>query len=882
MAQLSTLLAKLPEISQSRMVSSGHGLWLVWGDEIDKSIQNTLLDYGVMLMAEGTGQALYFCNTTNVFRALARLQVWSRVNAMPVFCQIFPATLQVGYDLSLSLSMDSDYARQVHDRSNSFEVLVHPKFEKTVQGLQGMSTKNVGQQVGLVVGEWHALIADQGLDYESSLRWFFIIKPLGKLGDKESIIGWRDFSSDITELLQKLGIRYVSDVKEGSIFFPLDSLRLLKTFCGDILQLISLAKTDESKNYWPVVMAVVPQGNMPFNEDIPRKAGIDWNKLSPDFPHLHFGDAFLLIDRFKINEARHGTSQINLNSWCNIGLSGDAAGDVRGTMEVALPSAIVLAEGRDCFYCGQRGHIPRNCPTRTMAALHSDVWQELAKYDSNEFDKAFSKIDQAIEAGEVANIYEIMGRKGTLESVLVRGMYEINSFSQLRMLPLIWRSRGKDIPEGLTQLAPEEGEYFWSILQGVVANRSEEVKEALKDASSKYPRSYQHHNINGFLFMEREDYNQALFHWEEAERLSYTPLQQGFFVYLQARLKEVSGEFKEAVKAYGRALVHCPRWIEPMYRQSVCLIKMGFTGQAMDILSELIGRDPNMFNRIMIDPEFERGRVQLMGYLWDKWTETEKIVIGLRKEVKDFIEDINKRFNKEHEFYEPAAEELERLKQLGAINNYVAFRRLIRGTEQYSMRLDTQVRREIMRINNRVESLTDQLRTIQKEAAWFPFPKLLLEFNKDFNYCVEKINWIKTQHLKRADNFRSAIQFVEEVDKRIKTLQGRLVTLRIIRDTTLYVLMLGRNFIWFELLGLGLALATIFSVLFFGESLKDYWFVSGIINQEWEFSKGLVIILSIACLALAAIKSALSFEKRKTELFANIEKEIKAKAPRRY
>ncbi len=148
-------------------------------------------------------------------------------------------------------------------------------------------------------------------------------------------------------------------------------------------------------------------------------------------------------------------------------------------------------------------------------------------------------------------------------------------------------------------------------------------------------------------------------------------------------------------------------------------------------------------------------------------------------------------------------------------NNYVAYRLLIRGTDKFNASLDGEIKREIKRVNANLEYLTDRVRSIQREAAWFPFPKLLLEFNKDFNFCVDKINWIKTQSMKDAENFRRSLVHVEEIEDRIDALQGRLVTLRIIRDSTLFVLMLGKNFIWMELLSLGLALVGIPALLLF-------------------------------------------------------------------
>ncbi|MBI9079908.1 MAG: tetratricopeptide repeat protein [Pseudodesulfovibrio sp.] len=879
------LIEGLPEINQSRLVASGFGLWVTWKGNLNNAVDNTLLEYGALCVAREKDQALWFCNTTEIFRALARLQVWSRVNPMPVFCQVVPLTFLVGYSLEYTVSLSVELDRQDARVSDDFEVVIHPKLKDKVNSLAGLTTEQLGNVEGLAAVEWLRLQVDQGLDYESLRKWFFIIKPLGKMSDKESILGWRDFSVEIIELLQKLGLKYISDVKEGAIFFPLDSFRLLRSFCSEILTLIRTVKEDPEKKYWPIVMAAVAQGNLQFTGDLPNKVELDWNRLTPDYPYVRFMDGFLLSEWFRMDEARYGTDQVSLESWCTLA-SKEGGGYIgHGTMQVLLPDLLVLAEGEECFYCGQKNHKPGDCPSKTLPTPHPQVWHLLAKIDIKDFSKGFNEIDAAVDKEDFSNsILAVMNSKNTLQSVLARAVFEINCPSQLRTLKLVWRSRGKEWADGLKQLAPKEGEFIWDALDALEAGDLPATAELIKQAQLKYQRSYQPHSLWGFWNLENGDANQALFHWQEAERMSFTPLQQGYFSYLQARLMEVEGNLKDAINAYKHANSFSPSWIDPVYRQGVCMVKMGFTGQAMDLFFDLVGRDPHVFNRILVDPEIDRGRVQLMSSLWERWADAEADVEEARLRVEKLTDDIAKRFDESHGFFENANEELERLKKFGVTNNYVAYRLLLKGTEKFGGSLDDEVKREVKRINANLEYLSDRVREIQKEAAWFPFPKLLLEFNKDFNFCVDKINWIKTQNLKDADNFRKSIRLLEEIEDHIDTLQGRLVTLRIVRDSTLFILMLGRNFIWFELVGLGLLLVGVPALVYFTQDVRGN-FIVDMINDEsqrWEISKGLVIILSVSCVALAAIKSAFTFEKRKRELFQQLDDEMRESAPRRY
>ncbi len=883
MSSITDLISRLPEISQSRLVASGFGVWVVWKGKLNNAVQNTLREYGALCVVSDAEQALWFCNTSEVFRALARLQIWAQVNPMPVFCEVIPMTFLVGYEMEFSVSISSELDKQNYGQPNEFEVVIHPKLKEKVDAVASLSTQGIGAVEELAPVEWLGLQADQGKDYETLRKWFYVIKPLGKLADKEAILGWRDFSAEILDLIRQMGLKYVSDIKEGAIFFPLDNFQLLRSFCNEILTLIRSVKEDPDKKYWPVVMAAVSQEGLQFAADLPKKIGLDWNRLVPDFPYLRFMDGFLLSEWFRMSEASYRTAPLSLNSWCTISFKEGGEELGAGTMQVVLPSVLTGNEGNGCYYCGQGNHEAKYCPSKKLPKPQDDIWQRLAKTDVTDFSKGFMELDNDVSTENFSkDMSAVFESKNPLENILSRAVYEINVPSQLRMIEVVWRSQGKEWGEGFNQLVPQEGEFVWDALHLLEAADLDAAENRIKEAQLRYPRSSQPHALWGFWYMEMDDFTQALFHWQEAERLSYTPMQQGYFAYLQARLMEMEGDIKDAIDTYKHANSYSPAWIDPVYRQGVCMVKMGFTGQAMDLFSGLIDRDPNIFNRILIDPELDRGRVQLMMALHDRWYETENDVKKIREKVTNFIKDISRRFDANHAYYALAMAELERLKTLGDTENYVAYKVLMRGAEKFQSRLDTEIRREVKRIDANLEYQSERVREIQKEAAWFPFPKLLLEFNKDFNFCVDKINWIRTQRLKDARRFRKSLLLLDEIEERIEMLQGRLVTLRIVRDSTLFILMLGRNFIWFELVGLGLALISIPTMLYFTQHIQGNWMIDTIREQRWEFTKGLVIILSVLCLVAAALKSTFSFDKRKRELFDMLDEELREAAPRRY
>jgi len=89
--------------------------------------------------------------------------------------------------------------------------------------------------------------------------------------------------------------------------------------------------------------------------------------------------------------------------------------------------------------------------------------------------------------------------------------------------------------------------------------------------------------------------------------------------------------------------------------------------------------------------------------------------------------------------------------------------------------------------------------------------------------------------------------------------------------------MLGKNFMWMELASLGLALVTVPAFIYFTRGMEGNWMVDLVVKQKWDFQKGLVLILSILAMAVAALRTAISFERKKNELFEQKEEELAEK-----
>lgn len=865
MLSFSTLLDKAPRVPQSRMVHSGIAVWAVWAGQLDPSFGQMFQDYGGFLVAEENYQSVWCFFGEEGLNALARMHIWGRMNKLSMSLVAMPASILIGPRLEMTIGATVDATRQKNGPAEEIQVWIHPNLKAMITATPGLSTIQAPIPSGLMKVAWELLDPAPGLAYDSGLGWYFITKPLGDPLDKNTSEGWRTIYGKLQVLLERMGIKYVAH--EGFILCPLEGLRQFRTWCRDVLSMIAaLRENEEEHKYWPSVMAAVPRKGFAFAKDLPRKVGLDWNKLTPDFPHMSYRSAFLLGADFSINDARYASRGNSVENWCSVRLAATGETEETGSLPIEYPAQMVSGDKPMCFYCGLTNHDPAQCPSKGLPEANPGIWNSLSRLDIVDLNERFKELETALSAdpGTVAAAL-LSGTDGA--SVLLKAAFEVSSASQLRMIEAVWRSKGKDLPAGLSQLGAREGEFLWQALDALRTGSAEDAEKFVSQALLRYARSYQPRAVQGFLAMEAADWVKAVYYWQEAMRLSYTPMQRAVFLFLQARAMEMQGDFQKAIGLYKLAGKETPRWLEPEYRQGVCMVKMGFADQGMALFTGLMLGDPAVFNKVLVDPELERGRLHVLSALWKPWNAAGLAAAEALEGLGAMSTTLSTHFPPEDEYLKETSAALQDLAGLGAIKNYVAFKDVVAAVGTMREAIKAKLDSEIKTLQARRQARFEELKTIQREAAWFPFPKLLKDFNRDFNFCAAKLNWMRTTTLDVPENFRKSQEALPLVDERIKTLRGRLVSLRIVRDSTYFAMLLGRNFMWMEIAGLALALVLVplfvYGLGHFGQTnMADM-----VERQKWQLQKGLVIVLSIMAMGLAAIKTAITFDSKKKKLF---------------
>ena len=864
MAQLSQLLSRLPSNIDVRMSTMGHVVWVSWHDKLAPAVGQTLLNYGGMLVGEEEEQSIWFFFTDDVFLALPRLMVWGNFNELTVSIELFPGRLQFGRKREVNLLLDGALQAQQLVVTDNLEIWIHPKSREGKKGLPGITFENRSGRQGMASVEWASMSVDVRMPYSSTQSWFALLHPLGNPLDKGFQTGWTAMFKHLEALLQKHKIKSIVD--NTFMMIAIDNLMMLRTFMRDFLHSFDKEKKD-SGGYWPCVSVVADRNNLNFNADLPKKIGLQWDNLMPDFPYMSYRNAYLLGEGFTVRDLRFTGEQMAMDSWCNVMLDENSLSG--RSLTLLMPSRLTMpsASGTGCVYCGIHSHDASECPTRVGPASSPEVWDDLGKLDIEAINEGFRSIELALtEKG--SNGYSAIMAGDDDAAVVMRAVFEINAACQLRNVPRHWLYRMRE-PEPGEEVPARDDSPAWDMLDKLITTSPADMgamEKKITQAIARHQRDPRLHMVQAFAHIERNDYPRAEAAFRNAAVLTPSPALQAWNEFFLARIAEEQGHLTQAIEQYSQIWRVMPHWREVKYRELVCQVKMGFCEPVLDQMIKLIREDPTYFNRVLVDPALERGRLLILSALYDLWTEAKKCADADRARVTEISNRLDAWFAPEHPVQLQLGTKVRDLEAQAHINNYLAFLNVVAERPNLEKEMEDCIAREVEDLRNRYKYYLDILQEIRDEASWFPFPAALREFSHEFNESAGIINRAFSCNFKEAESFKRAQGETPHLAELLRSLRKRLQFLRMVRDGTLFGLTLLKTFMWLEAVGLLLCFVAVPVIYFWGETMHLGWLRDILGSEPWSIQKILILIVTTVSLGTAALRTTLVFDRKREKL----------------
>jgi tetratricopeptide (TPR) repeat protein len=860
-----------------RVQADGWALRMLWTGRLNQTVLQTLDDYGGLLVAEDDNQALRFFFSTDVFLAGARLAVWARFNMLPMHLRIFPARFRYGRNNERTLIFDESLMLENLPPPVEFSVQIHRSQMDVVNRIPGLSLK--GQEPEVSAELWLLLEVDARLPYSSPLAWYAVLRPVGNPLDKNFMVGWREFFTHLESVLQRNKFRFL--LHDNFLMFPLEGLRQVKNWCLDFLRLVQRLKEGAPEQYWPCVTVVADRNSLNMNEDLPGKIDVPWKYLVPDYPHMSMRNALMAGDGFAVHEVRFAPATLSPDGWASLTLP-ESGPSGMAVLPQIVPVDLIFGSWPQCFYCGQRSHEAAHCPSKKIDPGQAAVWPQIARMDFSGMRAGARGIEQGLAgapdpAGKEAWILATL-REDSETGTMLKAFYDINRLLQLRVVDFFWRARSKDLQKAAGHLAAQDNNRIWSLLADFAAKEPEEVADEMQAMTLKNSRDYRELSLRGFKEAEAGNLEQADKLWKEAEFSSPHPVVQAWHVLLQGRALECQGRFVEAALLYEQAARTCQALHDAEYRRIVCLIKSGFTDRALPLLSALITVNGHFFNKALLDPELERGYIQVMACLFTHWENMSTRAVEEEAHLVRMRDELGAWFLPGNDFAVKTAERIDKMLKVAAVKNFVAFQLLSNGRAQIEKDIQAYVLQESRLYKSRFKAFGERFKVIRDDSAWFPFPGTLTEFNKSYNVGVANLNWAMTANFHGPENFRRAQALLEKEEERLKKLESRLRLLRIVRDATLFMLSMLQTFLWLEAAGLIVIFAVLPLFLLYGDRLGLGNIVGILAADRWQVQKALTLLVTMLAFAAASLRTILRFEGIREKILRKA-MEAPAKAP---
>ncbi len=255
-----------------------------------------------------------------------------------------------------------------------------------------------------------------------------------------------------------------------------------------------------------------------------------------------------------------------------------------------------MAGGKNepCFYCGDRRHLPAECPSKQMP----DVTHGLERLGYHSLERINEIYFDYLKGGRDSAVAD------PFEDLAGQAFFELKNVFQLRFLRTLWASKAETW-SGVEarEEGGERGGLIWIGQDCIRVSNLVQAESVLVDALEKYPGDYLALCAMGFLQVEKGDLPRAKRFFKHALENTHSVPRQIFTRFLLARVHELSGEHRHSEEQVRKILLNDSLCQEALYLDALFKFRKGNHADGIRRLRRLIDTNRNYFIAALIDPE---------------------------------------------------------------------------------------------------------------------------------------------------------------------------------------------------------------------------------------------------------------------------------------
>jgi class 3 adenylate cyclase/tetratricopeptide (TPR) repeat protein len=250
-----------------------------------------------------------------------------------------------------------------------------------------------------------------------------------------------------------------------------------------------------------------------------------------------------------------------------------------------------------CFYCNERNHYPKDCPskalTETSRAVNDMGYLSLDTINRHIADYEVFKNNSEKNGNDGHNEYELA----------INCLYELKGIYQLRFFRTIWGSHSEEWAKAKKNKSESEGGFVWLSLDSFRVSNHERAEAYLKTAFENNPKDYKSHCIAGFLNIEKDNLAAAMTNFNTALTFAGKTPQKMYIHFLQSRVYVLIGNIQKAQETIRKILALDSDCAEAIYQDIIFKLQQKKDKSYLQKLVKLIKENKHYYVITLVDPD---------------------------------------------------------------------------------------------------------------------------------------------------------------------------------------------------------------------------------------------------------------------------------------
>ena len=499
-------------------------------------------------------------------------------------------------------------------------------------------------------------------------------------------------------------------------------------------------------------------------------------------------------------------------------------------------------EHAPCFYCGDRRHLPSDCPSKQLPDVTRGM-ERLGYCSLEEINDLFLESLNGTCAPES-------------EDLARQAFFELKSVFQLRFLRTLWVSNAQSWRKVEADKDEEErGGMIWIGQDCIRVSNLVQAEAVLVNCLENRPGDFHALCAMGFLQVEKGDLPKAKRFFKHALENADSVPRQIFTRFLLGRVHELSGEQRHAEEYVRKILFAESLCHEAMYLDIRYKLGKGSTSEAVRRTRKLVEDNRNYFIAFLIDPELAEFSDKIHPELRNMLDKARTGADRLSKQAAEEIERMQRLLGADDGELKRAVSYHGKVQELLDTDSYFGYLDIIYYASvivQIGQRSSEQARRKLLRETGR---LKERHQAAERYMRGYPHRALLGSLPEELAGVEKGLEEVRQVIRSNAlERFRDALTRTRELSAVMDRLDQKVRRLENLRRWVRFTVGFSKKAVLME------AAIVVIAILLFpvvGHYLS-FLIPSLSFSPEniWVYQKGVLIIGGFAGLFLAFLMSA--------------------------